>query len=194
MEKTIVGTWISKDKDGKKFQEYEFRADGTYRMAWCDDSAKVYDGTYRLEDKMLTLYPSRDRASGIGYIGLSCDAFVEGFKRVSAGEGIEGEWLMDSVQCFARSFVPLAFDASYRISFKNGLMVVVETVYTNGHPGESRTFTGQYTVSGDTITISGNETGGPAYFTDGKKAVKIIDDVLTLLDDVTCTSFFNRVE
>lgn len=187
----IIGKWTSRELTGEMFQTYNFKEDGTYEMMWASDTEPA-KGLYSLIGGTLSFRFSPDRVQSIGYVGVDAKNFIEGFRRVTPGEGVEGEWELRSGNLFAKTFAPIEISNYYKFSLSDGVMKGINEVFINGKSQGVDSFSGKYSINGDKLVIT-DSNAAIAYLDDGEKQISIIDGVLLLVNEITCHSFFERV-
>lgn len=86
-------------KQCRRYVRYIFNEDGTYTYAtrsgdeaWHTD----HQGKFLYENQLLSLQYADGKWYNIGYAGIEGDEMVEGFKRVSGSDGLEGDWMLDA--------------------------------------------------------------------------------------------------
>ncbi len=194
MKTPIIGEWISQNSEGEMFR-YIFNENGTYTYAtrngdgaWHTD----HQGQFLYENQLLSLQYADGKWYNIGYVGIEGDEMVEGFKRVSGSNGLEGDWMLDASGLLFTDMTPRAMRQHISVTLKDGSMNGASETLHNGKVTKNTPFSGKYAVEGDTVTFYDTANVPTAYLEDGVKKICLLDNVLGLLGDVTCNAYFRR--
>lgn len=194
MKTPIIGEWISQNGKGDMFC-YIFNENGTYTYAarsgdgvWHTD----HQGQFLYENQLLSFQYADGKWYNIGYVGIQGDEMVEGFKRVSGSDGLEGEWMLDASGLSFIGLTPRAMRQHTSLTLKDGNMNGASEILLNGEIEKNAPFAGKYTTEGDMVTFYDTANVPTAYLEDGVKEICILDNVLGLLGGATCNAYFRR--
>lgn len=193
MKQTIFGEWTSQNGAGDMYR-YIFNEDGTYTYATrSGDEAWHTDGQgkFLYENQLLSLQYADGKWYNIGYAGIEGDEMVEGFKRVSGSDGLEGDWMLDASVLQFTGMTPRVMKQHIAVTFKDGNMNGTCEGRLDSEVKRNSLFTGKYTVEGDTVTFH-DTVNVPTAYLEGIKKICLLDNVLGLLDGVTSNAYFKR--
>lgn len=195
MKPIIFGKWISQDEHGNMFC-YIFNENGTYTYAtrYGDEAWQTnLEGKFLYKDNILSLQYADGKWYNIGYVGIEGNEMVEGFRRVSGSNGLEGDWELNAAGLLFVGMIPHVTGSNMSVTFKEGNMNGTCTYVLNGKVMNSTPFSGKYTIEANTVTFYDTLDVPTAYLKDGVKKICLFDNVLGLLGGVTCNSYFKRI-
>lgn len=189
----VTGVWQSSDVKGTSSERYTFREDGTYLKELFDDAWKIASqGKYKYKDNIIAIEIDDGLWREISYAANDGNVMIFGFKRLSRGRGVEGDWELSTGMVKNMDGKLVNVVNFFTLSLHKGEMKVREETTSNGK-SDIVDYTGFYHVIEDLLFISGTEVQNP-FYCNGVKKICIIDNVLLPLNEMTITSYFNRVK
>lgn len=190
MNELIYGVWVSKNMNGVECNRYIFMPGNTFEFAtkngneWFTSS----QGTFTYQNQNVVLY-FNGQTEELGYWGVNECELIQGFKCNGTNHFVEGDWVIDCKMPLSKK-QDLVLTEHLHLNLQNGIMNA-DLEYSFNSLGKSSEYTGTYEIKENEITFSGSSASTP-FFSNGTKTIRIIENVLLLINEQTILSYFQR--